>query len=217
MMPTPSNGATVPHGRPLLEQWCADRQVDIDRILSRRRDWLTVQDRQDAMVYLQSAGMSSVAIGRLFGRDHSTVLHAISRAKARPQQPPDQKWCPRCTSWKNRSAFGANRAKGDGLASYCRDCARTMLDEARRARGMKRMPKKPDNVQFNVKLDPKLATAVKLTADELGISRSELAARALTRELQRLWRACMRCHERPRIDGDTRCGQCIAAAIREAS
>lgn len=34
-----------------------------------------------------------------------------------------KKRCTSCTRWRNRSAFGNDRSRSDGLAARCRDCA----------------------------------------------------------------------------------------------
>lgn len=54
-------------------------------ILSPRRDTKLVFARQDAMLALQEARplLSLPTLGRLFHRDHSTVLHGLRRARKR--------------------------------------------------------------------------------------------------------------------------------------
>lgn len=42
------------------------------------------------------------------------------------------KWCPHCSRDLSTHAFGVNRAKGDGLQSWCRDCMRPTVQAAKR-------------------------------------------------------------------------------------
>jgi hypothetical protein len=46
----------------------------------------------------------------------------------------DSKSCPRCGQDKPLADFGRNRARADGLAAYCRPCARAAGREANRRR-----------------------------------------------------------------------------------
>ena len=43
--------------------------------------------------------------------------------------PVDWKYCPRCKTWYPRSDFVNNKARHDGLSSYCATCERSRLIE----------------------------------------------------------------------------------------
>ena len=44
---------------------------------------------------------------------------------------PEVKYCPGCQTFRALNQFGANRARKDGLTSYCRTCTRTMQRQLR--------------------------------------------------------------------------------------
>lgn len=57
--------------------------VEYDNILSKRRDTTIVRARQAAMCALREVkGFSYPRIGRMFARDHSTVIHAWEKTQA---------------------------------------------------------------------------------------------------------------------------------------
>ena len=57
----------------------AERGFTVETILGRGRSHPIVAVRWEVWRRLHDAGWSSVAIGRAFDRDHSTVLHALRR------------------------------------------------------------------------------------------------------------------------------------------
>jgi hypothetical protein len=54
--------------------------------------------------------------------------------RPRPVAPAGEKWCSGCESFQAQTAFGPNRANGDGLATYCRPCFRKKSNEHYRRR-----------------------------------------------------------------------------------
>lgn len=57
--------------------------VEFDNILSKRRDHTIVRARQAAMCALREVkGFSFPRIGRMFARDHSTVIHAWEKTQS---------------------------------------------------------------------------------------------------------------------------------------
>ena len=61
------------------QHWCISRT----KLLSKQRVWRYVRPRQAAMYALYTfTAYTSPQIGRLFGRDHTTVLHALKRVQA---------------------------------------------------------------------------------------------------------------------------------------
>src|SRR5881296_1810561 len=51
--------------------------VTLGELRGPSRDWRIVEVRHVAAAYLRSHGLSLVAIGRLLGRDHTTVLNLL--------------------------------------------------------------------------------------------------------------------------------------------
>jgi chromosomal replication initiator protein len=63
---------------------CADYDVEPDLIRSRHRFPDAVIPRQEAMLRMVETGQWTLPqVGRFFDRDHSTVIFAVRRAKAR--------------------------------------------------------------------------------------------------------------------------------------
>lgn len=63
---------------------CARAGVDVNDVLSTKRDRVTAHLRQDIMRMIRdTTDLSLPQIGRLFGRDHTTVLHGITASEAR--------------------------------------------------------------------------------------------------------------------------------------
>lgn len=57
-------------------------RVSIDEVLGPSRQSFVVRARHACMVHLsEREGFSSTTIGHLLGRDHSTVLYALKRAR----------------------------------------------------------------------------------------------------------------------------------------
>jgi hypothetical protein len=50
-----------------------------DRVMSRAKDASTYADRRPAMAACRALGWSYSAIGRAFGRDHTTVMAAVAQ------------------------------------------------------------------------------------------------------------------------------------------
>lgn len=59
--------------------------VEVEAIFSASRDRAVGEARQVAMAACRLAGLSSPAIGKAFGRDHSTVLYAATRVGESPK------------------------------------------------------------------------------------------------------------------------------------
>ncbi|WP_165447794.1 helix-turn-helix domain-containing protein [Rhizobium ruizarguesonis] len=59
--------------------------ISIDNVQSDRRTRDVIDPRQEAMfeVYMQRPDLSLPMIGRWFRRDHTTVLHAVGKIKAK--------------------------------------------------------------------------------------------------------------------------------------
>ncbi len=59
----------------------ADRHgISVAALLSRRRSQLFAVARQDLMSCLWASGLAYAEIGRLLGRDHTTVIYGVRRA-----------------------------------------------------------------------------------------------------------------------------------------
>lgn len=57
--------------------------VQVDDLLARRRDQYIVPARQVAMYLVRErVGLSLLDLGKLFGRDHTTIKHAVVKAPA---------------------------------------------------------------------------------------------------------------------------------------
>lgn len=70
--------------RRAIERAAADHLVSAGQIKSRRRGTASVSDaRQDVYLALREAGWTLPRIGRALGRDHTTVMDGIARAKER--------------------------------------------------------------------------------------------------------------------------------------
>lgn len=55
--------------------------IALDVLLSDRRDRPTAWARFHCYAHLYERGMTASEIGRIFNRDHSTILHGIKRAE----------------------------------------------------------------------------------------------------------------------------------------
>lgn len=61
--------------------------LTLDDLTGRRKHQPLARVRQDCMTQIhRDCGMSTVAVGRLFGRHHTTVMHAISASKERAEK-----------------------------------------------------------------------------------------------------------------------------------
>jgi len=67
--------------RPLIERVGAFHGVSFDEIIGPRRDRKTVAARFDAIAAVHKArpDLSTPQLGRIFNRDHTSILHALSR------------------------------------------------------------------------------------------------------------------------------------------
>lgn len=67
-----------------VHDFARSKGIPFKVLMSRRRDQHTAHARQDCMAMLnRNTQLSMPAIGRLFGRDHTTVLHGIRASKRR--------------------------------------------------------------------------------------------------------------------------------------
>jgi chromosomal replication initiation ATPase DnaA len=67
-----------------LVDWVArTHSVTLEDVMSRSRERAIAVARQEVFWRLYMGGKSSIQIGRMFGRDHTTVLHGIRRAEVR--------------------------------------------------------------------------------------------------------------------------------------
>ena len=68
----------------VVRQVAEARRLPLERVMGRDRHAIVVRARQAAMARLRAEfGDSYPKIGRFFGRDHSTVLHAVRAHGAR--------------------------------------------------------------------------------------------------------------------------------------
>lgn len=65
---------------------CARHNVTLDDVRARRRDLQPVRARQELCSVLHHGGWSLPRIGRLIGRDHSTILHAVRQWDSRERE-----------------------------------------------------------------------------------------------------------------------------------
>ena len=68
----------------IVKAVAAERGFTVEIILGRGRSRPIVAVRWEVWRRLHARGWSSVAIGRAFGRDHSTILHALQRVATTP-------------------------------------------------------------------------------------------------------------------------------------
>jgi chromosomal replication initiator protein len=81
MIPAPMPAGSVSL---IIEVVAAASGIGRRELLSRRRARRTVEARQAAMwLARQAAGRSYPAIGRVFNRDHTTVIYGVSRTEQR--------------------------------------------------------------------------------------------------------------------------------------
>lgn len=75
----------TPHERKMLRirEACAEGGITYERLMSRDRLPEVVRVRQRLFYEFRQTGMSLPEIGRLFGRDHTTVLHGVNMEKER--------------------------------------------------------------------------------------------------------------------------------------
>lgn len=75
--------------RRIQQAIAGDFGVDFEALLSRRRDYDASHPRQYGMLLARElTPLSTVVIGKLFGRDHSTVLSNIKSARKRIEADP---------------------------------------------------------------------------------------------------------------------------------
>lgn len=67
----------------MIQEICLQYNVDFDVVMGASREQNATWARQAAYHALHLVGLSSSQIGRLLGRDHSTVLHGIKCHKER--------------------------------------------------------------------------------------------------------------------------------------
>lgn len=68
-----------------VREMCADAGVTVDQVMAKtgRMNVKLTHVRQDIWFALREDGMSLSEIGRMFKRDHTTILHGIKAAKER--------------------------------------------------------------------------------------------------------------------------------------
>ena len=67
--------------RDQVEAICQQHEVTLDEVLGPRRTRHIVAARHNVMVALRARGWSTTRIGQIMDRDHSTVVHALQKAK----------------------------------------------------------------------------------------------------------------------------------------
>ncbi len=72
------------HAQRIIAEACRHLQVAEQRLRSRARDPQTAQARQLVCFLLVQAGYSITEVGHLLARDHSTVVHALTRVERSP-------------------------------------------------------------------------------------------------------------------------------------
>jgi len=77
-----TNPATIGHR--VLDEVTTVFDVTVGEILSSSRHRDVVHARQVAAWLLRAGGLSSPQIGRILGRDHTTVLYGVNRVEADP-------------------------------------------------------------------------------------------------------------------------------------
>jgi hypothetical protein len=79
--PSPLQGhlRRKPSPRDVLSAFRSMDPEGYDRVMSRAKNASTYADRRPAMAACKALGWSYAAIGRAFGRDHATVIHAIAQ------------------------------------------------------------------------------------------------------------------------------------------
>ena len=205
----------------ILREVASAYPLTVPELKGRSRTRHIVVARQEAMHLLARQGWSTPRIGRLLGRDHSTVLHGIEAHKRRNDakvrkvpDPPSQKMCSRCRTVKPASAFWRhNRSTGDGLQGWCKPCVRDDK-RAKAGTGKTKRTDGRDRIQISMVLDASLVEALRATSDDRGEMRSAIVERAVARELRRIWMACMRCESRPRLEEAQLCGPCLHAQVK---
>lgn len=71
----------------IIAEVCLSHQVRVLDVMSRKRNAPIARARQHCYLELRNRGvrcggqMSSLYVARIFGRDHTTILHGIRRAK----------------------------------------------------------------------------------------------------------------------------------------
>jgi chromosomal replication initiator protein len=85
VIPTPINFLSMPSWRFIVRYAALRHGVDDKDILGSSRVPKVSHARQEAMALVRShtRNTSLPAVGRLFGRDHTTVLHSIRSYEAR--------------------------------------------------------------------------------------------------------------------------------------
>lgn len=69
--------------QPILSEICVKYKVTLNDLRSRRRNAALVAIRHEAMQAIKDGTpLSLVEIGRIFGKDHTTVLHGIRKVEA---------------------------------------------------------------------------------------------------------------------------------------
>lgn len=124
-------------GLRIIDATAAATGIGSHLILSDRRDRIITDARAIAMYACHHAGLTYSAIGRLFGRDHTTAMYAVTRIGenqrlralanqvithagiTRPADDTDQPEHQRT----NRCACGARTRNPDGICRKCQDVA----------------------------------------------------------------------------------------------
>lgn len=89
----------APERRPPMREIVGDvalsERVTLREMLSPTQHRSIAWPRQHAMSECRDAGYSYAAIGRFFGRDHTTVIHGVRRHNDRASNPPAPTRSPR--------------------------------------------------------------------------------------------------------------------------
>ena len=78
----PQESVSVDDALERVRAIAVEHGMTVDDLMSDRRSSPFIAARQEAMVTLVGLGMSASAVGRLMGRDHTTVLHAVRKVAA---------------------------------------------------------------------------------------------------------------------------------------
>jgi hypothetical protein len=95
-----------------------------------------------------------------------------NRIPSRPSPAPLQKYCATCDTVKDSTAFHANRAKGDGLASQCKSC-KAAYDRARTTVAARRYAA---NVRRDIAAQERVERLVAAVLELSGLTEAELVA-----------------------------------------
>jgi len=75
----------APPVRSIVEQVASAHHVPVVDLMGRSKSRSVARARQEAMVRVRALGYSFPEVGRIFGRDHTTVVHACRQVAARAE------------------------------------------------------------------------------------------------------------------------------------